>query len=263
MKGQQLPVAAEVTRLEHSNLPSGSGTPVGVSSRRLLRFNGCRAFSLVDLLLVIAATVGIAVVILPALTRPQATNCRAYCSNNLKQVGLAFRIWAGDNNDRMPMQVSVTNGGAMELTERGLAYAAFLVMSNELNTPKILFCLQESNRRRVQANVFHPEPPPYAGNSPVFFTATNNLSYFVGLDATDLAPSTILSGDDHFQVARTKPSPGLLLLQTNAPVEWRNERHPKQGNVGLADGSVQGMSTLKFRAALVDSGLATNRLAMP
>jgi hypothetical protein len=37
------------------------------------------------------------------------------CVNDLKQVGIAFRLWEGDNNDKYPMAVSVTNGGAMEL----------------------------------------------------------------------------------------------------------------------------------------------------
>lgn len=267
MKTQQLLVAAEVTRLKYSTFPSGSGIPVRASSRRLLRFKQTSpsrgGFSLIDLLVIIAATIAILVVFLPKLIRSNRHHPGLQCTNNLKQVGLAFRIWAGDNNDRMPTQVSVTNGGAMELTERGLAYAAFQVMSNELNTPKLLYCPRETNPRRMQANAFNPESPPYSGCSPVFFTPTNNLSYFVGLDATNFAPSTILTGDDHFQVAQIKPSPGLLLLQTNAPVEWRNERHPKQGNVCLADGSVQGLSMLGFHAALAQTGVATNRLAMP
>lgn len=45
---------------------------------------------------------------------------RINCVNNLKQIGLAARIYASDHGDVLP-------GG-------------FLVMSNELNTAKILFC---------------------------------------------------------------------------------------------------------------------------
>ncbi len=48
------------------------------------------------------------------------------CINNLKQIGLAVRVWALDNEDRFP-----TN---------------FLCMSNELNTPKILVCPSDTNR---------------------------------------------------------------------------------------------------------------------
>jgi hypothetical protein len=37
----------------------------------------------------------------------------------------------------------------------------------------------------------------------------------------------------------------------------------KQGNVGLADGSVQGFSSTALRRALENTGVETNRLAMP
>jgi len=38
------------------------------------------------------------------------------CSNNLKQLGLAYQVWAGDNDGKFPMAVSVANGGALEST---------------------------------------------------------------------------------------------------------------------------------------------------
>ena len=40
---------------------------------------------------------------------------RISCWSNLRQVNIAFQIWAEDNKNRYPMAVSVTNGGAMEL----------------------------------------------------------------------------------------------------------------------------------------------------
>jgi hypothetical protein len=48
------------------------------------------------------------------------------CVNNLKQFGLAVRVWALDNNDSNPPNV--------------------LSMSNELSTPKILVCPADTNR---------------------------------------------------------------------------------------------------------------------
>lgn len=224
-----------------------------------------RGFSMIDLMLVIAALVGIVLVVLPALTRPRRNHSpQLRCTNNLKQLNYAFRIWAGDNNDKMPMQVSATNGGAMELAEAGSVYAVFLVMSNELNTPKILFCPTDQKRR--QAVVFGTTASP---NSEPFVSNTN-LSYFVGLDANDTTPSMFLSGDDNFLVggngnplSGTPVRPGILSLKTNDLIAWSQARHDKQGNIALADGSVQGFSTTALRKALQNTGFATNRLAMP
>jgi hypothetical protein len=51
---------------------------------------------------------------------------RIQCVNNLKQIGLAFRIWAQDNNDKYP--------------------TSLVVMSNELSTTKILVCPSDQAR---------------------------------------------------------------------------------------------------------------------
>ncbi|MCC6822743.1 MAG: hypothetical protein IT579_18595 [Verrucomicrobia subdivision 3 bacterium] len=56
---------------------------------------------------------------------------------------------------------------------------------------------------------------------------------------------------------------GILSLWTNLPVAWSPERHEKKGNIGLADGSVQGFTSSKLAEALRNTGAATNRLAFP
>jgi len=220
-----------------------------------------RGFSRLDLIILIAAAVGIGMVILPRFARTHCQSPRISCSNNLKQVGLAFRLWAGDNNDLYPMRVSVTNGGAMEVVLGGNVAAVFQVMSNELNTPKILFC--PADKGRAQATTFTSNTKQSFGSS--------NLSYFIGLDASQDLPGTFLAGDDNLLVGGTQisphrgaaPKPGILSLRTNDPVTWSTARHDKAGNIGLADGSVQGFAMAGLRKALTESGLTTNRLAMP
>ena len=219
------------------------------------------ALTLVEVLVVIAVLVIAVALILPVLAKAKRKSSRISCANDLKQVGIAFRLWEGDNNDKYPMAVSVTNGGAMELTATGNVAACFRVMSNEVNTPKILLCPNDASR--VWATDF--------------FTLNNsNISYFVGFDAVESKTQMFLSGDDNFAIGGVPVKSGLLELTANTSIVWSSGRHvlpnfpfwtPARykfaGNIGLADGSVQQLITDGLRQALQQTGVATNRLVIP
>lgn len=211
--------------------------------------------------MIVLALAAIIFVILPTIAKRHARSSKVSCTNNLKQIGLAYLQWAIDNGDRFPMAVSVTNGGAMEAVASGNLTLVYQVMSNELNTPKILICPQETSPKRVTATTFAPFVP--AGQFGTPFAGNPNISYFVGLDADEARPDTILSGDDNFLVNGVPPKSGVLSLWTNSAVAWTKDRHVKQGNIALADGAVLGTSTPKLAEVLVKTGMATNRLAMP
>src|SRR4051794_27978153 len=101
----------------------------------------CRSgLTMVEFLIVVAVIVMIGVLLFPAMAPSHRGSPRIHCVNNLKQIGLSFTTWALDNGDRFPMQVSLTNGGTMELANGNDAFVHFRVMSNELSTPKILIC---------------------------------------------------------------------------------------------------------------------------
>src|SRR5690349_60818 len=88
--------------------------------------------TMLEVLIVVAVLAILAMLVLPALANAKARSIRLCCVNSLKQTGLAFRIWAGDNGDNYPMAVSKTSGGTMELTTGPNAFRHFQVMSNEL-----------------------------------------------------------------------------------------------------------------------------------
>ncbi len=148
------------------------------------------------------------------------------------------------------MHVAVQEGGVKELVETGAVWSVFLVMSNELSTPRILDC--PHNRERTNALSWQS-----LNNS--------NVSYFVGLDAEESYPQRFLSGDDNFTLGRVPTKPGVLILPTNSPVSWTANRHKDGGNIGLADGSVSlsPVSSQRLRQLLVETGMATNRLVLP
>jgi prepilin-type N-terminal cleavage/methylation domain-containing protein/prepilin-type processing-associated H-X9-DG protein len=216
-----------------------------------------RALTLTEVLVSVAVVCVLAGVAYLAFHRPKVVHrvvhpnqsSEIQCVNNLKQIGLAFRIWEGDNGDKYPMRVRAKQGGTMEQALRGNAAPSFQVMSNELFTPKILVCPADADHL-------------IAKNFTTGFDSST-VSYFAGVDARDDYPAMFLSGDDNFAINGRPVKSGLLLLATNAPVSWTATRHVNQGNIGLADGSVQTTGSASLRQRLLQTGVATNRLAIP
>lgn len=127
-------------------LSVSSHTPTGWQSVSVGNQNSSAAFKA-------AVPALAAAMVLPALAKAKAKAQSIACVNNMKQINLAARLWAGDNNDQYPFNVSSSKGGTLEFCERGgdgydrNAYRHFQVMSNELNTPKILVCPGDSGKK--------------------------------------------------------------------------------------------------------------------
>jgi prepilin-type N-terminal cleavage/methylation domain-containing protein/prepilin-type processing-associated H-X9-DG protein len=65
-------------------------------------------FTLVELLTVIAIIALLAALLLPALSRARERARAIICLNNTKQLGLAWQMYAGDNDERLPYNLGMT-----------------------------------------------------------------------------------------------------------------------------------------------------------
>lgn len=132
----------------------------------------------------------IGAMLLPALAKAQSTAQPANCANNLKRIGVAFRLFATDYGGRFPMSVT-TNQGCGRLAGRkpkhvgGEYLSVFVVLSNELATPKIVKCPSDSKR-------IAPSFVDMADLTDFGKGAKNGaVSYFVNPDADESRPLAI------------------------------------------------------------------------
>jgi hypothetical protein len=88
--------------------------------------------------------------------RPQARRARVHmptdCQNNLRQIGLALKVWALEHNDQYPFNVSTNAGGSLELCSSGAdgfennPVPHLRVISNELSNTSFLVCPDDKRR---------------------------------------------------------------------------------------------------------------------
>jgi prepilin-type N-terminal cleavage/methylation domain-containing protein len=192
------------------------------------------AFSLVELLVVIAVISILAALLLPALSGAKARALRADCSNNLKQINLGMHLYADDNGDMLPTDPNIT-GGILTTNHWGIFYKRLMKSYVGLQGPS-------SSREKVfacPADTFYYDFPGLAleGRSYHEQLDSDYSSYgFNGANASPLTPAK--PGVSGLKLAAII-DPGRTLLVSEIPAffpwSWHQPLKLPSNQYGIND----------------------------
>ena len=207
------------------------------------------AFTSVEFFIVLVSACVLFWLVTSALPRRGcgAKGSRVKCTGSLKQVALAFNLWAQDNETGLPMEVFDSRGGTREAVLAGQLLPNLLIISNQLRTPSILLCPEDKKRK----------PAITFSN-----LTTLNVSYFLNVDAALTNQNHIIAGDRNLAMAGSPIRPGLLETTNANELAWTKALHEHAGNVALVDGSAHQVTTKGLSGLLTAAG-STNRLIIP
>ena len=226
---------------------------------------GVVALTLPEILLIAAMTALLACLLLAAVQgRVRERSYRIQDTTNLKNIGLALRIFATDHNDQFPMRSHRKADGTLIVHQPDQIWRYWAsLLSNELSTPKLLVSPLPDAPARIRATTF-AEAATTTGQIP--FNTNRNLSYFLGLDADETRLQSLLAGG-RWITNRARPT-----IDMPAIVEMGRSENGPAGiasvkgsippvNVVLGEGSVQGLNVTRFNQEM--QGSQSQRLALP
>jgi prepilin-type N-terminal cleavage/methylation domain-containing protein len=211
-----------------------------------------RAFTLLELLAVVALIAMLAALLLPALARAKEQARRVKCLSNLKQIVLAAKTYAVDHESDFPWHVPAGDGGTYGTALAANVWGNFCALSNELVTPRLLVCPSDFGTAGKMAVTWLEFRSSSFRN--------NSVSYWVGLDAFEQVPIAMFAGDNNLtggradncgSVADPPGVPAREYKSGNATTRWTNSIHGLSGNIALSDGSVQRANTPELREIIV------------
>ncbi len=213
-------------------------------------------FTLIELLVVIAIIAILAALLLPVLAKAKTRAQRIACMSNMRQWGLAFRMYTDDNGDRVPEEGDVTqpisSPGSKTASDNLHAGWARCVVPYAAQ-PTLVSLYQETNPPLPGGRTIFSCPNAPAPNKTYPNPLTMNHTYFMYGENARLCVNFSTRATSH--VAQTKlsdvlqPTTTIFLAEVDGnsssvePSEsvvtgfYSIARHNNRANFSMCDGS--------------------------
>ena len=211
-----------------------------------------RAFTLIELLVVIAIIAILAAMLLPALSKAKAKAQAISCLNNCKQWGLAFRLYADDNEDKIPEEGNTV----VPINDPQNVDAWYNLVAPTISQPSMVSLYQGATpnppvpgRGGIYSCPSAPQPAAPPTLAKAYFMYGENGRICVN-KSTRTGPNrfaSIQKPTDTLVIADADGASATVgAAQSNVTSKYAIGRHNVRGNFSFADGHASAAKTNEF-----------------